>query len=98
MIEIPLSDADWQRVRHLFPEPESKPGRPRRNCREVLNAILWVQQAGEKWHRLPSTFPRQQTCYAKFISWRRAGLLQRVVELIGTKAVDQQVNHGSMGG
>ncbi|CAE6868253.1 hypothetical protein R75465_08113 [Paraburkholderia aspalathi] len=89
MFEVPLSDSDWERVKHLFPDSKPARGRPRRDCREVLNAILWVQQAGEKWHRLPSTFPPQQTCCAKFIAWRRVGLLQRVTELIDLKALDQ---------
>ncbi len=91
MIAIPLSDADWKRVQHLFvtPEPASARGRPRRDVREIVNAVLWVQQSGEKWHRLPSIFPPQQTCYAKYIVWRRAGLLERMAELISMKALDQ---------
>lgn len=80
MIEIPLTDADWERVKHLFPESESltsrKSGRPRRNVRDILDAILWIEQSGEKWHRLPSTFPPVQTCYAKYCAWRRAGIVQ----------------------
>ncbi|WP_424782771.1 transposase [Paraburkholderia sp.] len=55
MIEIPLAEADWARVKHLFPKSESPalrgPGRPRRNVRDILDAILWIQQSGEKWHR-----------------------------------------------
>ncbi|MFL9991860.1 transposase [Paraburkholderia sediminicola] len=86
--DILLSDADWARVEHLFPGPTRGPGRPRRDCRGILNAILWVQQNGEKWHRLPSIFPAQQTCYVKYLAWRRAGLLQRVAELIDVKSLD----------
>jgi transposase len=86
MIEIPLAEADWERVKHLFPESESlvlrKSGRPRRNVRDILDAILWIQQSGEKWHRLPSTFPPVQTCYVKFCAWRRAGIVQRVMDIL----------------
>ncbi|WP_408375287.1 transposase [Paraburkholderia nemoris] len=80
VMQIPISDADWTRVKHLFPEsevpPSRNPGRPRRNVRDLLDAILWIHQTGEKWHRLPSTFPPAQTCYAKYCTWRRAGLVQ----------------------
>ncbi|MFM0351524.1 transposase [Paraburkholderia sp. RL17-347-BIC-D] len=82
---LPLSDDDWERVKHLFPALASRRGRPRRDDREVLNAILWIQRTGEKWHRLPATFPPQQTCYTKYITWRRTGGLQRVAELIEMK-------------
>jgi transposase len=82
VIEIPLSDDDWMHVEHLFRESPSPRGRPRRAARDILNAILWIQQTGEKWHRLPANFPPQQTCYAKYIAWRRSGELQRAVELL----------------
>jgi transposase len=83
MIELPLSDQDWMRVEHLFREPKSPRGRPRRAAREILDAILWIQMTGEKWHRLPATFPPQQTCYARYIAWRRDDSLQRAMELLG---------------
>lgn len=86
VIEIPLTDADWERVKHLFPESGSfasrRPGRPRRNVRGILDAILWIEQSGEKWHRLPSTFPPTQTCYVKYCEWRRDGIVQLVMDAL----------------
>ncbi|SDR40493.1 Putative transposase of IS4/5 family [Paraburkholderia fungorum] len=82
MLEIPLSDTDWARVEGLFPELPSTRGRPRRSNREILNAILWVQQQKEKWHRLPATFPPQQTCYLRYTEWKKTGVLERVNELL----------------
>lgn len=80
MLEIPLSDADWARVQSLFPEPVATRGRPRRSDREILNAILWLQQRNEKWHRLPATFPPQQTCYLRYMAWKKSGVLDQVNE------------------
>jgi transposase len=83
MLQIPLSDADWARVKELFPEPPpSARGRPRRSDRDILNAILWLQQRNEKWHRLPATFPPQQTCYLRYIIWKKMGILNRVNALL----------------
>lgn len=82
LIELPLSDAAWERVKHLFAAPGPTRGRPRRDVRLILNAILWITQNDERWHRLPLTFPSPQTCYAKFLAWRRTGLLQQVSELL----------------
>ncbi|WP_341316818.1 transposase [Paraburkholderia sp. IMGN_8] len=82
MIQIPLTDADWDRVQSLFPALSSARGRPRRSDRDILNAILWVQQNKEKWHRLPATFPPQQTCYLRYIAWRKIGVLDQVNDLL----------------
>lgn len=82
MIQIPLTDADWDRVQSLFPAMQSARGRPRRSDRDILNAILWVQQNKEKWHRLPATFPPQQTCYLRYIAWKKVGVLDQVNDLL----------------
>jgi transposase len=82
MLEIPLSDTNWARVQCLFPELRSTRGRPRRSDREILNAVLWVQQQEEKWHRLPATFPPQQTCYLRYTAWKKTGVLKQVNELL----------------
>ncbi|WP_084534323.1 transposase [Paraburkholderia dilworthii] len=50
---------------------------PGRDIRLIPNAILWITQNDERWHRLPLTFPSPQTCYAKFLAWRRRTLLQQ---------------------
>ncbi|WP_144109205.1 transposase [Paraburkholderia sp. BCC1886] len=85
MLHLPLSDDDWARVQSLFPDPADGPasrGRPRRSDREILNAILWLQQRNEKWHRLPATFPPQQTCYLRYIAWKKTGVLDQVNEIL----------------
>ncbi|WP_414695554.1 transposase [Paraburkholderia sp.] len=80
MLQIPLTDSDWAGVQSLFPVVSSGRGRPRRSDREILNAILWVMQTKEKWHRLPATFPQQRTCYLRYMAWKRTGVLDQVNE------------------
>ncbi|MGF6239667.1 transposase [Paraburkholderia sp. GAS38] len=88
MISLPLSDSAWSRVEHLFPDVSAGRGRPRRNERDILNAILWLQQTGEKWHRLPGTFPPQQTCYQRYILWKKLGILLQVAALLDAAEQD----------
>jgi transposase len=84
MAAVPLSDDDWSRIAHLFTE-DAVPrfGRPRRSAREVLDAVLWVVVNGEKWHRLPRTFPPAQTCYIKYLRWRKYGIMDEVFRELG---------------
>ncbi|PCE22417.1 transposase [Paraburkholderia acidicola] len=82
MTTVPLTDDAWLRVCHLFEEPAAGPtnvGRPRRQSRDVLNGVLWVLLNHEKWHHLPSTFPPSQTCYARWLQWKRTGLIDTVI-------------------
>ncbi|WP_394346403.1 transposase [Pseudocnuella soli] len=38
-------------------------GRPRRNPREVMNAIVWILFSGSPWYLLPKKYPLYQTCH-----------------------------------
>jgi transposase len=80
-MDIPLSDEAWLRVSHLLSrDSKQRFGRPARDPRDVLNAILWVITRDEKWHRLPANFPPSQTCYIKWLQWRRAGLMTQILD------------------
>ncbi len=80
-----LSDDEWNRISHLFSSPAKKTtGRPTADARAVLDAILWVERTGERWIYLPAHFPPQQTCYAKYLQWKRSGLLDQVHALLDT--------------
>jgi transposase len=75
-----LTDSAWERIAHLFPAGESGRGRPRHDVRRILDAVLWACFDDHKWHRLPSSYPSQQSCYAHFLKWRRDGTLAKVAE------------------
>ncbi|NYH26022.1 transposase [Paraburkholderia bryophila] len=86
-MNVPLSDEDWSRVAHLFPEDAiPRFGRPARPARQILDAVLWVHVNGEKWHHLPASFPPEQTCYIKQLQWKRAGVLDQVLKIYGLEA------------
>ncbi|AXE98378.1 transposase [Paraburkholderia hospita] len=79
----PLSDEDWNRLVHLFPINHARRyGRYPRNPRDVLNAILWVLTQNERWHHLPAGMPPAQTCYIKYLQWRRLGIVARIAETL----------------
>ncbi|QQC63786.1 transposase [Paraburkholderia ginsengisoli] len=78
-----LSDAEWEKIRHLFRAGAQRPtGRPAADSRAVLDAILWIERTGERWLYLPAHFPPQQTCYAKYLHWKRSGTLDQVRTLL----------------
>ncbi|WP_111932030.1 transposase [Paraburkholderia bryophila] len=86
---VPLSDDDWARVAHLFHDStEVRRGRPTRSDRNVLNAILWILETGESWSQLPHIYSPMQTCYNKWLIWRKNGVLAQVFQILDIEGID----------
>ncbi len=78
-----LDDVAWDSIRHLFVvQPHNGGGRPPTDPRTVLAAILWVQGHGGRWVHLPRCFPAQQTCYPRYLVWKKDGRLQQALDIL----------------
>ena len=87
-----LTDAQWEIVRLLIPEPERREdgrGRPWKGRREVLNGILYVLHTGSAWADLPDRYPPYQTCHRRFQQWVQSGIMQ---DVLGALDEDLAVN------
>jgi len=79
-----LTEAQWAKLTPLL-TPKRRPdgrGRPWRDARAVLNAILWVLRTGAPWHDLPDRYPPYQTCHRRFQQWQRDGTLTRLLHAL----------------
>ncbi len=86
-----LTDAQWAVL-----EPHFRPtrradgrGRPWRETRAVLNAVLWVLRTGAPWHDLPNRYPPYQTCHRRFQQWRRDGTLTSLLTVLAEDLRDR---------
>jgi len=80
-----LTNAQWAFIEPLLPKLPKRAdgrGRPWRDSRAVLNGILWVLRTGAQWAELPSRYPPYQTCHRRFQQWRRAGVMDRLLEVL----------------
>jgi transposase len=77
-----LTDAQWQVLGSLIPQP--KPGgRPAvHQRRELLNAMLYWLRAGCAWRLLPHDLPPWKTVYHDFRCWRLDGRWQQIVRVL----------------
>ncbi len=73
MIRTVLSDAQWDRIKGLFPGKESDRGVTGRDNRLFVEAVLWVARTGAPWRDLPERYGPYTTCYNRFNRWRKAG-------------------------
>lgn len=74
-----LTDAQWERLRPLLPAQKPATGRPAKDHRTIVNAILWRLATGVPWRDLPDRYGPWQTVYTRFRRWQRAGVWTRVL-------------------
>ena len=82
-----LTEKQWLAVEPHFPkaersEPGPKGGRPWRDPRDVLNAVLWILRTGAPWADLPGRYPPYQTCHRRFQQWVALGVWERMWERV----------------
>jgi putative transposase len=67
-----LTDEQWQLVQPHVPKPKPT-GRPPKDRRMILNAILYLVQAGCAWRLLPKDFGPWRTVYGVWRDWQKTG-------------------------
>ncbi len=76
-----LTDEQWEVLKDLLPAIPTR-GRPRRELREVLNAIFWLLRTGAPWRDLPERYGPWQSTYHWFNRWRGDGTWDRMLEAL----------------
>lgn len=84
-----LPDELWNEIESLFPQYKPSPdgGRPPKDARTVLTAMLFVLKTGIGWKDLPTeAFDcSYKTCLRRIAEWLQLGLWQRMHELFLAK-------------
>jgi len=73
-----LTESVWARLGPLLPE-NGRRGKPWRDHRQVINGILWRLRVGAPWRDIPERYGPWQTCYDRFVRWRRDGTWDRLL-------------------
>jgi transposase len=77
-----LPDELWNEIEPLFPQYHASPdgGRPPKDARTVLKAILFVLKTGIGWEDLPQDVfgCSYKTCKRRLAEWCQTGLWQRM--------------------
>ena len=81
-----LTDAQWERLRPLLPPQKPRTGRPSKDHRTVVNAILWIDRTGAPWRDLPARYGPWKTVASRFYRWRAAGIWDRVLAALQAEA------------
>jgi transposase len=73
-----LTDREWMRLAPLLP-PRSRKGRPPKDHRQILDALLWLDRTGAPWRDLPDRYGPWRTVATRFYRWTRSGLWERLL-------------------
>jgi transposase len=80
-----LTDTAWAQLEPPLPRNRQRGGRWR-DHRGVINGILWKLRTGAPWRDLPERYGPWQTCYDRFVRWRRDGTWDRLLAHAQTKS------------
>lgn len=78
-----LTDEEWEQVKDLLPpERTGKKGKPRKDNRLMLNAMIWLARSGAPWRDLPERFGSWKSVYTRFRKWLDDGILDNIFRIL----------------
>ncbi len=80
-----LTDTAWAAIAPLLLS-DGRRGRSWADHRKVINGILWKVRTGAPWRDLPERYGPWQTCYDRFVRWRRDGTWERLLSRVHGKS------------
>jgi len=87
-----LTDEQWSMLAPLVEnlQRSTRRGRPPSDNRLTFNGISWLLRTGKK--TLPKPYPSYQTCVRRLGDWIRAGLFERMLEVL----IEDLSNRGNL--
>ena len=82
-----LTDQEWERIAPLLPSPKTgKPGRPPKDNRLMLNAMVWLARSGAAWRDLPERYGPWSSVNSRFRKWLDDGILDNIFRVLRLEA------------
>ena len=78
-----LSDEQMAKVLTIL-AAEKGAGRPAKDDKNLIEAVLWWQRTGVPWRDLPSEFGPWSTVFNRFDRWSKTGKWQKILEELKT--------------
>ncbi|PIZ66443.1 hypothetical protein CO051_05360 [Candidatus Roizmanbacteria bacterium CG_4_9_14_0_2_um_filter_39_13] len=74
-----LSDKQWPIIEPLLPRQNfSAGGRPRKDDRQIFEAIRWILTTGVQWNELPPKYGTGKTAWKRFTQWKKQGVWRNI--------------------
>lgn len=83
-----LSDEMWARIEPLLPVASVKGGRPFRDHRTVVEAIVWRYRTGSPWRDVPAEYGSWKTAWRRHDQYSKDGTWDQILAVVMTAAAD----------
>ena len=78
-----ITEETWQRLEPILPvEGSAKGGRPAKDKRQFINAIVWMLRTGAPWRALPEEYGSWRSVYSRFRRWQIKGGWQKIFQAL----------------
>lgn len=88
MVRRQLDEQQWRKIEVVL-RGERGPGRPGKNDRNFVEAVLWWRRTGAPWRDLPAEFGSWKTVFNRFDRWAKRGKWKRLLEALQTDRDDE---------
>jgi putative transposase len=88
MVRSQLDVRQWRRVAS-FLEVMGGRGRPGRNDRNFIEAVLWWRRTGVPWRDLPTEFGPWKTVFNRFDAWSKKGIWVKLFACLRVDSDDE---------
>jgi transposase len=88
MVRVQLDERQWARVEAIL-AAEQGAGRPARDDRSFIEAVLWWRRTGVPWRDLPEDFGPWKTVFNRFDRWAKNGKWNRIFQALQTGRDDE---------
>jgi transposase len=83
-----ISDADWDRIKHLLPGRPGQHGGIADDNRQFINAVLWIARTGSPWRDLPERLGNWNSQWRRFDRWAKCGRFAAIVAVLRDPDLD----------
>ena len=77
-----ISDADWERIKHLLPGQRGQHGGIAQDNRLFIDAVLYVARTGIPWEDLPARFGKHNSVWRRFDRWAKKGRWKIILDAL----------------
>jgi transposase len=77
-----ISDADWDRIKHLLPGRPGQHGGVAEDNRRFIDAVLYVARTGIPWEDLPTRFGKHNSAWRRFDRWAKKGRWKAIMDAL----------------
>ena len=88
MVRQQLEERQWEKLRAILAKDRGA-GRPAKDDRQFVEAVLWWRRTGIPWRDLPEDFGPWTTVFNRFNRWSKNGKWMRVFQALQTDRDDE---------